>query len=42
VKYFREVASDLLETIAFNVSYHAGSKALRRELDRDVIRRALG
>jgi hypothetical protein len=29
VKYFREVAGNLLETIAFNVSYHAGPEALR-------------
>jgi hypothetical protein len=36
VKDFREVARDLIETI-----YHAGPKALRRAMDRDVIRRAL-
>jgi hypothetical protein len=27
VKYFSEVGGNLIETIAFNVSYHAGSKA---------------
>jgi hypothetical protein len=41
VKYFSEVAGNVIETIAFNVSYHAGPKALRRELDRAVIRRAV-
>jgi hypothetical protein len=41
-KYFKEAAGNLIDAIASNLSYHVGSKALRRELDRDVIRRAMG
>jgi hypothetical protein len=41
IKYFREVARDLLETIACDLEYRAGPKALRREIDRAAIRRAL-
>jgi hypothetical protein len=34
VKYFKEVAGNLIKTIAGYVEYHAGPKALRREMNR--------
>jgi hypothetical protein len=34
VEYFREVARDLIETIARDLEYQAGPKALCREMDR--------
>jgi hypothetical protein len=40
MKFYREVAQRLLENIAINVEAHGGPKALRRELDRAVTRRA--
>jgi hypothetical protein len=37
-KYFKEVAGNLIDVIASNVEYHAGS--LRREIDRTIARSA--
>jgi hypothetical protein len=37
VKYFEEVAADLIAAIAFNVKYRAGPKALRRVTDRSSV-----
>jgi hypothetical protein len=42
MKYFRKTAGKLLENIECQIAYHAGMKALSREPDRNMIRRAVG